>query len=268
MWLYEDTVESPHESDLTKGQCVFCEERMHTYTIRNDDSMGGAQHDVRVCQRCGWWSVWEEVNPLDWGESRLRRTDWGELEGRTVLGAAAELRTLDLCDLSIGIDEVRRYLLARYESRFTLHPRTFELTVASVFRSLGYEACATAYSADGGVDVILYGLHGETTGVQVKRQRRAIEVEQIRAFAGALMLGRHTQGVFVTTGIFQKGAKIAARQLRELSLPVELLDASRFFEVLKIAQSPAYRTYEEWLTARGEPRLVVVHSTLKRGRSW
>jgi restriction system protein len=53
----------------------------------------------------------------------------------------------------------------------------FEETVASVFRSLGYDATVTAYSGDGGIDVILHKGE-ERIGVQVKRYRNSISVEQ------------------------------------------------------------------------------------------
>ncbi len=124
--------------------------------------------------------------------------------------------------------------------------RLLEITVTSVFRDLGYEAEATAYSADGGIDVILRKANGSTTGVQVKRVRSAIEVEQIRALAGALLLGGHTSGVFVTTSRFRSGAVSAAARLRDLCMPVELIDSVRFLEALKISQRPLYASYEEW----------------------
>jgi restriction system protein len=159
---------------------------------------------------------------------------------------------LDLSDVSQAIEEVRRFLVAKYEARFEMHPRLFEMTVASVFRDLGFDAEATAYAADGGVDVILRNPTGSTTGVQVKRVRSAIEVEQIRALAGALLLGGHTSGVFVTTSRFRSGAVSASARLRDLAMPVELIDSVRFLEALKIGQRPLYASYEEWEQVVGD----------------
>lgn len=64
-----------------------------------------------------------------------------------------------------------------------VHPRVLEQIVCSIFKDLGYKARVTAYSADGGVDVILDGANDNTVGVQVKRykQERRIEAEQIRS---------------------------------------------------------------------------------------
>ena len=80
--------------------------------------------------------------------------------------------------------QVRRYLMRKFEARAWMHPRLFELTVTSVFGDLGYRAYATAYSNDGGVDVILEDGSGERIGVQVKRRRDAVEVEQIDGSSG------------------------------------------------------------------------------------
>jgi restriction system protein len=206
--------------------------------------MGGAE--LRACPACGWWSYWRQtcspVYDRDTGRQR-----W------SLYGAAAELRTFAPDDLSQGLAEVRQYLLARYDARFELHPRLFELTVADVFRDLGYDAEATAYSADGGIDVVLRGPDGRTTGVQVKRIRDSVEVEQIRALAGALLLSGHTRGVYVTTSGFRSGAATAARRLTELALPVTLLDAPRFLDILRIAQRPPYADYYEWRDLFGDP---------------
>jgi restriction system protein len=159
---------------------------------------------------------------------------------------------LDLSDMSQGIEEVRRFLVAKYEARFEMHPRLLELTVTSVFRDLGYQAEATAYSADGGIDVILRASNGSTSGVQVKRLRSAIEVEQIRALAGAMLLGGHTSGVFVTTSRFRSGAVSAASRLRDLCMPVELIDSVRFLQALKISQRPLYESFDEWEEVVGD----------------
>ena len=92
-------------------------------------------------------------------------------------------RNLNLSDLTLPIQEVRDFLTANFESRFTVHPRLFEETVASVFRDLGYEVIVTGYSTDDGIDVILER-GGETIGVQVKRWKNSIKVGQIRELVG------------------------------------------------------------------------------------
>jgi Holliday junction resolvase-like predicted endonuclease len=206
-----------------------------------------------ACGACGWWAYW-----LQTGRGLLD-LESGERPGWSLYGAIAELRRLDVADIGAPIDEVKRYLTARYESRFDCHPRLFEKTVASVFESLGYRAEATAYTRDGGVDIILRHDNGTTTGVQVKRSRNPIAVEQIRSLAGALLQGGHTAGMFVTTSRFSSAATKARRIFAERGCPIEFLDARRFFEALRISQRPQYRGYEDWFTINGEPELHTIY---------
>ena len=147
---------------------------------------------------CGWW--------LRFRESITRGE---ELEVRTYGGIGA-LRVLDLSDLRTPIEEVRAFLVARYEERFHVHPRLFEETVGSVFRDLGYSTRVTAYSGDDGIDVILDGPNGESVGVQVKRYREKINVARIRELTGALVINGLTRGIFLTTSDFAAGAKRTA----------------------------------------------------------
>jgi restriction system protein len=149
---------------------------------------------------------------------------------------AGSLRRLDLSNSELPLEQVRDYLTARFEARFEVHPRVFEDVVASVFRDQGYEARVTAYSNDGGIDVILEYGKESTIGVQVKRYKEKITVAQIRELTGALVIGGHAKGIFVTTSEFQSGAFSTAAASAYRGFPIELVDAPRFFEELKIAQ--------------------------------
>jgi restriction system protein len=133
------------------------------------------------CPVCGWWVVHHHVT-ASFGESHpYSENSWH----RRNYGIAGALRNLDLEDLSVPINEVRSFLAAKWQSRFNLHPRLFEEVVGSVFKSLGYRARVTSYSGDGGIDVVLDSPEDKTVGVQVKRWRNRIKVEQIRSFVGA-----------------------------------------------------------------------------------
>ncbi|MBC8065302.1 MAG: restriction endonuclease [Chlorobia bacterium] len=137
---------------------------------------------------------------------------------------------MSLTDINAPLEEVRSYLTARYDQRFEVHPKLFEEVVASVFRDLGYRARATAYTGDDGIDVVmaLDDSSDETTGVQVKRYRDAISVEQLRSLAGALLIGGHTKGVFITTSTFQSGAERTAQISKDRGYEIQLLDAPGF----------------------------------------
>jgi predicted helicase len=147
------------------------------------------------------------------------------------------LLELDSVDLAVPVAEIRNYLTEKYESRFQVHPRLFEEVVASVFKDMGYEASITSYSSDGGIDVILQRGFCKI-GVQVKRHKNSIKVEQIRSLAGALVLGNLTRGIFVTTSCFQSGVKETLRKYQVRGYKIDLVDAPRFFSALNITRRP------------------------------
>lgn len=181
---------------------------------------------LHICPACGWWLAEDRaVLPAK------RWQHWA-----VTLASAPVLEELALDDIDAPLQQVRRYLVRKFESRLSMHPRLLELTVASVLGDFGYSAYATAYSNDGGVDVILEDNSGSRIGVQVKRKKDAVQVEQIRAFLGALVLGGYTRGVYVSTSRFSRGAREAVRHSTQTAIPIELIDAGRFFDMLGYAQ--------------------------------
>ena len=153
--------------------------------------------------------------------------------------ACGVLRELDLTDLSTPIEELRSYLVAKYGDRFDVHPRKFEEIVGSVFADFGFRVRVTSYSGDG-IDVVVFdGKNDATTGIQVKRQRGRVTAEQIRSFVGALVLQGLTTGIYVTTSTYQKGAQRTATAAQHTpGVAVSLMDATRFYDALKITQRP------------------------------
>lgn len=198
---------------------------------------------LHICPVCGWWIAEDRavLPAMQWQH-------WA-----VTLASAPVLEEFALDDIDLPIRQVRRYLMRKFEARASMHPRLFELTVASVFRDLGYSAYATAYSNDGGVDVILEDGSGARIGVQVKRQKGAVEVEQIRAFLGGLMLGGHSRGVYVSASRFSRGARKAAQHSAQAAVPIELVDADRFFDMLGYAQLMHSPTPEDCSITRARP---------------
>ncbi|MGO7919429.1 restriction endonuclease [Rhizobium ruizarguesonis] len=131
---------------------------------------------------------------------------------------------------------MRRYLLGRFEQRFELNDKVFEQVVESVFKDLGYITRATGRSGDKGIDVILYAPDGKEIGVQVKRYKNTIQVDQIRELAGSLVLNGITRGIFVTTSGFTAGGPPTAGLYGLKGYPIELIDAQGFLAKLEIAQ--------------------------------
>lgn len=220
--------------------CIFCSTRLEVPRDEIYENMDGGgklssgtttSRRVCVCPACGWWTVSEILTVKE----LLKLT-------RVKYGAAGALQQLDISDQSLPISKIRQYIAARYDARLEIHPRRFEEVVGSVYANLGYDTLVTGYSGDGGIDIILEGTNGQRLGVQVKRTKNAITVEQIRSLVGALYLRGLTRGVFVTTSSFPRGARLAARMAALRGTPVELVDASRFYDALRIVQRKLYES--------------------------
>jgi hypothetical protein len=237
IWKYDE--KAPVLREHFKGYprtCAYCRTKLERLRKLPEVEIPDARIAIQVtelfaCSACGWWKLERNVQ-AEFGTSHPSGGYWN----RRDYGAAGALRSLDLTDLSLPIEEIRAYLIAKYADRFDVHPRTFEEVVRDVMAALGYQARVTSYSNDGGIDVVLDGPNSSSVGVQVKRWRQKIKVEQIRAFLGALMLGGYTRGIFVTTSTFQTGASKIASKAAERAVPIELIDADRFYQALQLSQ--------------------------------
>ncbi|MGZ8869462.1 MAG: restriction endonuclease [Pyrinomonadaceae bacterium] len=239
MWEYREASRLVTLDAVFSQECIYCRTplmQLPSASFEKEERRLFVQ--LAICKLCGWWSVYRVH------QNEHPRTA-GIVEGYS--GTIGCLKQLDLKDISRPLDEVRQYLCAREDSLFDVHPRVLEDVVCSIFRDLGWDASTTAYSADGGIDVILDGSDGTTVGIQVKRYKRArrIEAEQIRSLAGAMVQGGHTKGIFVTTSTYRRGATHAAKELTSIGLPIELIDAERFLRMLGIAQQSAFELSQE-----------------------
>lgn len=254
IWNYQATV-SDNESVSTALNCVTCLFCREPLRILKDDSsaeqvrkglLEETRLHVRTCDSCGWWWAKRSEYRLSTNIGKYSVIDPSEYCEDRTWGATSVLKQLDLGDINTPVAEVRDFLMRRYEARFQLNPQLFERTVASVFGHLGYQATATAYSGDDGVDVILEGPSGDTIGVQVKRYKNRIGVDQIRELAGALVLAGMTKGIFVTTSDYQSGAYSTVDRYERLrGMRIELLNAERFFDQLKLAQRNRFLSLQD-----------------------
>lgn len=212
--------------------CPYCSSALRTLGKETLRSSWTDDPQLDVCPFCGWWVVSRRAdrNRGSEGEILLYRA-WGSL------------CKLDLSDVSIPLVELRTYLLAKYGDRFKVHPRKYEELVASVFSDFGYKVRVTSYSGDDGIDIfILDGNDNDVVGIQVKRYKGRIEAEQLRSFAGALMLKGLTAGVFVTSGDYRSGAISAAQKFGDKGLSILLQDANAFYDRMRIVQRPPYES--------------------------
>jgi restriction system protein len=144
------------------------------------------------------------------------------------------------------VTELRTYLLAKYDDRFKVHPKKYEELVASVFSDFGYKVRVTSFSGDDGIDVfILDGDGNDVVGIQVKRYKKKIEAEQIRSFAGALMLNGVTNGVFVTASDYRSGAIATSQRYNDKGISILLQDAKAFYDRMRIGQRPPYESRDD-----------------------
>lgn len=204
--------------------------------LKNDNPRDDIYCTALTCEICGWWVL----------EKRVFLSSKSKQIWESAFATCGRLKNLDLDDVTIPIEDVRTYIAAKYKDRFAVHPRTYEEIVSSVFKDLGYESIATAYSNDGGIDVILTDSKNNQIGVQVKRSKNRIKVDQIRAFLGALIINNYTKGVFVTTSTFQKGSKHLASQCSLRDRQIELIDADKFLNALGVAQARKFNQYNDY----------------------
>ena len=154
-------------------------------------------------------------------------------------GIVGSLKQFDLNNISAPLSEVEQYLATKYDARFSMHPKLFEDVTASVFRNLGYSSMVTGFTHDGGIDIILQKDLIQI-GVQVKRYKNKIGVEQIRSFGGALILSGYLEGIFVSTSDFRSGAVNAAENFNKKGLPIKLINADKFYDALKIKRKNTF----------------------------
>jgi restriction system protein len=181
MWEYGEAGRLLTISSVYSDDCIFCQTPLLRFPAQSFEA--GIKRlfvQLAICPHCGWWSVF-----------RVHQNEYERTAGfaESLSGTIGCLKELDLSDISAPLNEVRQYLIAKKESVFDAHPKLLEDIVCSMFKDLGWNARATAYVGDKGIDVILDGPDGSTIGVQVKRYKkeRRIEAEQIRSLAGALL---------------------------------------------------------------------------------
>ncbi|EJO9866831.1 restriction endonuclease [Vibrio vulnificus] len=179
--------------------------------------------EVLNCSICGWWLACSPY--LNSGGHIMEEMGYGQL------------RLLNPEDIGEPVEAIRSYLAANYQDRFKVHPKKFEEVVASIFRDIGYSTRVTSYTADGGIDVYMDGPDDKLIGVQVKRTKNKIELEQINSLAGALFIKGCIEGVFVTTSEYRRGAVQTAKAATAKGLPIEFYDSKRLLDALQIVQS-------------------------------
>lgn len=235
IWMHLNSAASPVEEQVAAETCLYCGlaagpmHAVYRYVV-----FGQLKGEFKICLACGWWCKNRR-------SSRIRH----EERFFSMWGTCGELKHLDLTNIETPIQEVKQYLRVQPAARFDLHPRRLEELVAQVFRDFGWAVEVTAYQNDGGIDAFLQDGSGRRIGVQVKRYQNTIEVEQIRALVGALVLQGLTRGSFVATSTFSRAATRAAAAYSARGFPVELLDGQRLLQALQVGIADWYPDLEK-----------------------
>ena len=204
-------------------KCVFCDIELKSFDLPSTDEFEvGTKKTGKICPECGWWKIIETKKSSDL-----------IYEPQIIASSIGSLQELDLSDISLPLGEGKNYLSKPPNKIMDLNPRMFEELVASVFKDIGYNVNLSAHSTDGGIDIFLSGRENDIIGVQVKRYKQRIGVEQIRSMAGAMVLNKIPKGIFVTTSDFSKQATKTSDDLKGRGYPIELINADRFFNILQ-----------------------------------
>jgi len=128
--------------------------------------------------------------------------------------------------LALCRKEVAGYIAEHADAVFDLRPRVFEIIIAEVMKSCGFEVELTAQTRDGGVDMI--AVHKEVFGIatryviECKRwsRGRKVTIDLVRALYGAKEAHKADQAIYVTSATFTKHAWNISKtgQLRNVTL--------------------------------------------------
>ncbi len=226
-------------------ECVFCKSSFEYLSSfepykahpTNSEVSERIQKRGKYCPTCGWWSYSVKRKIWDY--------EYGT-EHETTSGAAGILLKLDLTDITQPVEEIRSYLCANFKDRFSLDPSKCEEVVASIFRDVGYHGVMTVGKrGDEGIDILMRNSSGDIIGVQVKRWKNKIGVQQIREFLGALILKKITKGFYVTTGEFTEGTGKLYKRITDSGYFIEMMDGDYFYDLLKTAQKSHSNRNEE-----------------------
>ena len=167
-------------------------------------------------------------------------------------------------EIVITGDELAKVIIDRL---FDLDPKTFEDFIRRLLILVGFEATATQFVSDRGVDVIgtlnPEGLANITLKAQVKRVRGKIGNQEILMLRGTLGVDEH--GVLITTGGFTRQAQTEAEA--EGKKPIALIDDQMLVDLILTHYDELDEGYKELLqlSKREVPVRERFYTTVTKG---
>lgn len=126
------------------------------------------------------------------------------------------------------------------ESILCMHPRQFEYFCADYWKDKGYKTKVTAYTHDGGKDVIATK-GGEKYVIECKRYKGCVGREIIQKIHSAAITSKGT-GVVMTTGHYSNEAFVYARKAGVMLIGNEELSSFYRKKQREKAKKPSKRT--------------------------
>ncbi len=220
----------------------------------NDTGYWDNRYRLFCCDACKWWS-------LRYDASYFVPPEEAYCYGYTF----SVERTFDIGDKELPLAHLRTYVVSHPEVMTDIHSRKLEELIAAIFREHGFKAEMTAYSKDGGVDVIVFEHGNRPVAVQVKRYRRdrKIRVDEIHQFLGAMIVGGFVKGVFVTTSAFTRGVHhlVLNARLRDLGIELVAIDAEGLVDLFRSGSvQPSVEPWDvAWALRRCLPSVETIH---------
>lgn len=197
-----------------------------------------------ICLSCGWWHFNRDLeSALEDTTGRTVRATWWELTHALQI-------EINISEDSLPVEDLRRYLLRKWDDRKLISAQGAEDLVSSLLKDhLGGEvhrSTANANASDGGIDLYtVFSSNGSIRrAIQVKR-RISGDVEavtDVRNFVGAMVLEDFDQGIFVTTASrFSKPAKQIPEKAKrsKARLSLDLIDGQELYEILAASSAAA-----------------------------
>lgn len=101
-----------------------------------------------------------------------------------------------------------------------MSPREFEVFIAEMFKTVGYEVELTPETCDGGKDLILYARDGRKIYVEMKHysENNFVGREICQKITGAMTIDGADECIVVTTGRFNNNALECSNKYKNLTL--------------------------------------------------
>ncbi|WP_126455825.1 restriction endonuclease [Sulfuriflexus mobilis] len=136
-----------------------------------------------------------------------------------------------------GLSDASKIIRSRYLEHelpvknvlLNLTPRDFELLIAYLYKSKGYNVVVTPRVSDGGYDVLAErenNRESERLHIECKRYEENIGVIIVRGVLGTLVVKNATKAVIVASSFFTKPATIEAKKSKRIEL-INLDDLDR-----------------------------------------